>query len=428
MLKTENQLSLKEGDLALNIYQNRIFLPEEDTALSISFSYNTIMDKSEDSVFEGSFGVYYREIFHYIPWAIASHLNARGRYADAQRWYHYLFDPTAPGDDSKNSIAQSDRMLRFAGFRANTAENLRRILLNPETLDAYRNDPFNPHAIARTRISAYAKAAVLHYVENLLDWGDDLFTRSTTESIREASHLYALARDILGPRPEELGSCGENEEPLTYRDLEERSEVVSPFLRELEHTVLLGVADDPGIRALENHTARFSSERGHGDNAVRATTPTSKVRPSAAHADAPPPTVASIFAATSARNPKFVSPEWAVSPTNERVTMATTNTFNKTTARSATAIRSSHGRNSRSLEAGSTTIPSGFSQAELFSSDNQGSGGSSHIGVLLGRAGGRGLEAQTFVPSIGLDIIRQTGPCILLPTQSAPDGRLEPRG
>ena len=54
----------------------------------------------------------------------------------------------------------------------------------------YLNDPFDPHALAIIRPSAYRKAIVMAYVDNLIDWGDMLFRQYTQESINEARMLY----------------------------------------------------------------------------------------------------------------------------------------------------------------------------------------------------------------------------------------------
>ncbi len=70
---------------------------------------------------------------------------------------------------------------------------------------AYLDDPFDPHAIARLRPVAYRRAVVMAYIDNLLDWGDKLFTEYTSESIDEARMLYILAYDLLGDRPADLG-------------------------------------------------------------------------------------------------------------------------------------------------------------------------------------------------------------------------------
>jgi hypothetical protein len=79
------------------------------------------------------------------------------------------------------------------------------IQTSPAQIDAYLDDPFDPHAIATLRPIAYRKATVMRYVDNLLGWGDMLFGQYTRESINEARMLYVLAWNVLGRRPESLG-------------------------------------------------------------------------------------------------------------------------------------------------------------------------------------------------------------------------------
>jgi len=156
--------------------------------------------------FNGSFGIYYEEIFFHIPFLIANQLNANQNFAEAQRWYHYIFNPTTPesttGTNNGNGALNRDRYWQYLPFRNLSLESLSAILSNQAALAEYRQDPFDPHAIARLRINAYQKAIVMKYIDNLLDWGDTLFTRNTRESINEAALLYVLAFNLLGPRPE----------------------------------------------------------------------------------------------------------------------------------------------------------------------------------------------------------------------------------
>src|SRR5262249_30416893 len=149
-------------------------------------------------------GTYLREVWLEFPYLIAGHLNGQQQFAAAQRWYHYLFDPTsdAPASDP-------DRVWRYRGFRRASVESLRDSLTNSAALDAYRQDPFNPHAIARLRPGSHKKAVVMRYIDNLIDWGDALFAEFTRESLNEATMLYILAADILGPRPADVGDCGD---------------------------------------------------------------------------------------------------------------------------------------------------------------------------------------------------------------------------
>ena len=148
-------------------------------------------------------------------------MNSQQKFADAQRWYHYLYNPTAsePGADEKK------RPWRYREFREVKIQNLREALTSVNALAAYRKDPFNPHAIARLRPGAYQKSIFMKYIDNLLDWGDSLFSQFTMESVNEATMLYVMAADILGPRPTELGPCGETSgNGKTYDD-------IAPLLR-----------------------------------------------------------------------------------------------------------------------------------------------------------------------------------------------------
>ena len=72
----------------------------------------------------------------------------------------------------------------------------------------WRRNPFKPHLIARLRTTAYQKTVVMKYIDNLIAWGDYLFRQDTIESINEATQLYILAAEILGPRPQKVPARG----------------------------------------------------------------------------------------------------------------------------------------------------------------------------------------------------------------------------
>ena len=198
---------------------------------------------------DGPVGTYLREVWLEFPYLIAGHLNGQQKFAAAQRWYHYLFDPT-----SDAPAADPDRVWRYRGFRRASVQSLREALVNGPALDAYRNDPFNPHAIARLRPGAHKKAVVMRYLDNLIDWGDALFAEFTRESLNEASMLYVLAADILGPRPPQVGDCGEGAiQPRTYEQIEPALGDTSDFLIELELAAPTNVGywSDANRRGLE---------------------------------------------------------------------------------------------------------------------------------------------------------------------------------
>lgn len=200
--------------------------PLEPTAEGLIERPHQVEDRLD---FSGPYGVYYREIFLHIPLLLADHLNAAGEFDAARDWYHYVFDPTTDEEPpsrrevEEEGVRPTAHYWKYPEFREPPARTAEEILEDAEAIARYRRDPFSPHAVARARLTAYQKSVVMRYVDNLLDWGDELFARDTRESINEATLLYTMAADILGPRPAELGACETVEEriaPATYEELE----------------------------------------------------------------------------------------------------------------------------------------------------------------------------------------------------------------
>lgn len=199
----------------------RITPPRATLVLNGGQSEETYLPDRDTIDFNGSFGLYYQEIFFHIPFFIANQLNANQDFAGAQRWYHYIFNPTSqesvngatngatncPIDQNYLPVLPNrDRYWQYLPFRNRCVDSIARILDNqiPDNqaaLAAYRHDPFDPHTIAQLRVNAYQKAIVMKYIDNLLDWGDYLFNQNNRESISEAAQLYILAYNLLGPRP-----------------------------------------------------------------------------------------------------------------------------------------------------------------------------------------------------------------------------------
>ena len=187
---------------------------------------------------DAAYGVYYQEIFQHIPLLIAYYLNARGKFEQAQRWYHYVFDPTSPETPTDRDAPTTDRNWKYRQFRGHEQEKLRNVLCDTVAIKKYNDDPFNAHAIARLRVSAYQKAVVMGYIDNLLDWGDDLFTRFQMETVNQAMMLYVTAAEILGPRPLQTGECGANgNHARTYESLKDAFSKDSEFLLEVEQLI-----------------------------------------------------------------------------------------------------------------------------------------------------------------------------------------------
>src|SRR5262249_23972247 len=73
-------------------------------------------------------------------------------------------------------------------------------------IDAWAQDPFNPHRIARMRPVAYMKNVVMRYLDNLIEWTDHLFRQDTIEAINEATQLYVVCSNILKERGVQLAN------------------------------------------------------------------------------------------------------------------------------------------------------------------------------------------------------------------------------
>ncbi|MFY0688646.1 MAG: hypothetical protein JXQ90_15845 [Cyclobacteriaceae bacterium] len=124
---------------------------------------------------------------------------------------------------------------QFFPFRNHTLESLIGIFNNTQAVQSYQNRPFDPFTIARLRIGAHEKATFMQYVNNLIAWGDQLFTQDTRESITAAYMIYQYANDLLGSRPTMVGECDSNNNELTFNDiLQAYPSGIPPFLIDLE--------------------------------------------------------------------------------------------------------------------------------------------------------------------------------------------------
>src|SRR5262249_45364660 len=80
----------------------------------------------------------------------------------------------------------------------------------------WQSSPFEPYAVARLRQTAFSRLAFRKYLDNLLAWGDSLFRQYPTETVNEATLLYSVVRDLLGPRPQHVEV--QAPAPLRYAD------------------------------------------------------------------------------------------------------------------------------------------------------------------------------------------------------------------
>ncbi len=192
----------------------------------------------------GAYSSYNWELFFHVPLTIAVHLSKNQRYADAQRWFHYIIDMT---DDSDGPSPQ--RFWKVRPFQETDVARMEELLTNLATgtdsrarrdmirdIEAWRQNPFRPHLIARFRPQAYMYKTVMAYLDNLIAWGDSLFYQDTGEAIDEALTIYVQAASILGPRPQAVPQKG-TVRPQTYATLRRDLHEFGVAMREVEADV-----------------------------------------------------------------------------------------------------------------------------------------------------------------------------------------------
>jgi hypothetical protein len=215
---------LSMGDLEEFLSISSQQLPEIPfESLQLNSAYFDIRNIPSDQLdfIKGPMSNYYWELFFHAPFLIAHQLQSQLQFEAAKQWYEYIFNPTIDssnwqlGDDS----AANDQYWRFIGLRSfynptlsvelneSWADEIQSDSTNTAQLYSYHNDPFDPQNLARLRPIAYQKTIVMHYVDTIIAWGDNLFHQNTAESINEATMLYVLAYDLLGKQPLRLGDC-----------------------------------------------------------------------------------------------------------------------------------------------------------------------------------------------------------------------------
>jgi hypothetical protein len=184
------------------------------------------LDLAED----GPYSVYNWELFFHAPLLVAVHLSKSQRFAEARRWFHLIFDPTS----TDTTVDAPQRFWRFLRFQEQAAPDfvaglLRDLTADPDSAAAqamtkaiqdWRANPFRPHIVARGRYLAYQLNVIMKYLDNLIAWGDSLFRQDTLETLNEATQIYVLAANLLGPKPQRTPPRVRSA-PKTYAQLKE---------------------------------------------------------------------------------------------------------------------------------------------------------------------------------------------------------------
>ena len=231
-----------------------------------------------DFVWGGANAMYNWELFFYVPMLIAEKMIAEQSYEEALLWLQLVFDPRenySAYERTKHFIhllPKGARYWKFLPFFANkdADKSILQMLGMPtkrdklpdrtalsSLADKWKNDPFNPHLIARYRNVAYQKYVVMKYLDTLIGWGDREFAKDTTESVNLAIQFYVLAAELLGPKSPEAPEP-DAASPLTAKELLSRTDDLGNAFIEYENAALVGKGRATAllIRSMDARTRR----------------------------------------------------------------------------------------------------------------------------------------------------------------------------
>lgn len=209
------------GKVLLHTNFEEYYQPNEDNV------WKPYPSEDIDFSLNGAYSTYNWELFFHIPMLLANRLSKNQKFEEAMRWYQFIFDPTT--NDAESSEIRYWQVLPLRNTPKKTLEALMQQLNHPkgdprrkeleDAITKWRNNPFNPHLIARMRLIAYQKNVLMKYLDNLLAWADNLFRQDTMEQINQATQLYIMAAELLGKRPEKIPARG-NIVARSYGELE----------------------------------------------------------------------------------------------------------------------------------------------------------------------------------------------------------------
>lgn len=203
---------------------------------------NEIIDFARDA----AYSVYNWELFYHAPLFIAERLSQNQQFEDAVTWFHYIFDPTRQGPEPVPQRFWIPKPLGSLTTPEILSEQINNLLLLVNQHDpnavaevtSWRRDPFNPFLLADQRPVAYMKRAVMSYLDNLIAWADNLFGSDSREALGEATLLYVLAGEILGPRPQAV--VPPQHADASYDDLEPQLDAFANAMVNIENYVPAG--------------------------------------------------------------------------------------------------------------------------------------------------------------------------------------------
>lgn len=145
--------------------------------------------REEKMDFYGAYGRYFVELFLYLPWLVAHRFNQSSQYSEAERWLHYLFNPSRK--DVKGGHPNYWNTVPLTIPTSQPGQSTYAI-----------QGPQDPHQIALSHPVHFRKALYMLYIDILINRGDMAYRSLAPDELAQAKLWYIRAQDLLGPRPD----------------------------------------------------------------------------------------------------------------------------------------------------------------------------------------------------------------------------------
>ncbi|NUN67052.1 hypothetical protein HCU40_20415 (plasmid) [Pseudanabaena biceps] len=236
------KLNTRNLDTLFGYYLKRVLDPSDPTKLTVEANETygesvTLNGKPLYNELKRAYSIYNWETTFHAPMQLVDRLLKSQQFEQALKMCHYVFNPYEKG-------IGKERFWQFPPFKVVDAESvLEKLFMDlipnkpdntpGQQINEWRDNPFQPHVIARSRPSAYMKWVVMKYIEILIAWGDYLFRQDTIETLNQATQLYVLAAHIYGPRGQLIPKRGKIQ-PQTYTSLLDKWDAFGNAMVELE--------------------------------------------------------------------------------------------------------------------------------------------------------------------------------------------------
>ncbi|WP_322844591.1 neuraminidase-like domain-containing protein [Pseudomonas sp. B33.4] len=147
-----------------------------------------VVFEERNGAFDGANGRFFWELFFHLPHLIATRLRDEERFAEAQMWLHFIFDPRAAADESSVPSKPS-----YWGCRP--------LINEPGNPGCEAVAPADPDAIGYSAPRHLRLLIFTDYVKNLMAWGDWHYRQLTRESLVAAKSYYVQAATLMGKPP-----------------------------------------------------------------------------------------------------------------------------------------------------------------------------------------------------------------------------------